>query len=747
MNIKSFAFCLLIVLFISSFCFSQDILQKADVDGSGRIDEQDLFLLQRYWHEEISETTEESFAPTRFSESYEPPAVDVVPSVTPYSLPRETSTLANWGEVNSFYDLSPIQPLIETNGFGVLASATGEDVIFLYEQLQSGFAPIFVTADSLLHLYHIQFDETLKAVEEEEFFDALLELTQGMLEDTEQQVGQYAGDLDEAAFRNVVYFSVALKLLDPAAEVPISASDTVAQELALIDAHEGFVLSPLFLYEEDYSQYVPRGHYTRSETLQKYFRAMMWYGRMGFLLKNSTILAAPNAEIQTLAACLITDALNRVTQEGKSALEIWDRIYAVTAFYVGVADDLTPDEYREAIQSVAGAAAEVSALADSETYEALRAYLANLRNPEIYGGTGNCVILPPFDPSQIDECLEKSKGMRFMGQRFIPDSYMFQNLVSADYLGAGQPFTWVISGAGREMRGFPRGLDAMDLLGSARAYQILVAEGDTEYLQYPEQRRELIEEFAPFTVQDWNRNLYWSWLYALKPLLCEFGSGYPTFMQSEAWTDKSLNTALASWTQLRHDTILYAKQSYTPYETGVPPVARGYVEPVPEFYARLLALTAMTREGLAQLEVLSATAEGRLTDFEAVLDKLLDLSIKELECVPLSNEEYLYIQNIADVLKDVIVGVEDLGLKTTIVADVHTEANTSQVLEESVGYVDLLAAVIPQPDGTLEIALGPVLSYYEFKQPMNDRLTDEAWRARLAEQPPERPPWTASFVR
>ena len=34
-------------------------------------------------------------------------------------------------------------------------------------------------------------------------------------------------------------------------------------------------------------------------------------------------------------------------------------------------------------------------------------------------------------------------------------------------------------------------------------------------------------------------------------------------MQTTAWQDKELNITLASWAELRHDTILYVKQSYT----------------------------------------------------------------------------------------------------------------------------------------------------------------------------------------
>ena len=39
------------------------------------------------------------------------------------------------------------------------------------------------------------------------------------------------------------------------------------------------------------------------------------------------------------------------------------------------------------------------------------------------------------------------------------------------------------------------------------------------------------------------------------------------------------------------------------------------------------------------------------------------------------------------------------------------------------------------------LAAGPELSYYEFNHPMDDRLTDEAWREILASDPPPRPEW------
>ena len=77
----------------------------------------------------------------------------------------------------------------------------------------------------------------------------------------------------------------------------------------------------------------------------------------------------------------------------------------------------------------------------------------------------------------------------------------------------------------------------------------------------------------------------------------------------------------------------------------------------------------------------------------------------------------------------------------------HTDQNSRQVLEEATGYVDLGVFVYRQPDGRLVIGAGPVLSYYEFKHPMNDRLTDEKWRELLkGDKRPAPPEWTKAYA-
>ncbi len=343
--------------------------------------------------------------------------------------------------------------------------------------------------------------------------------------------------------------------------VPARTSGLYQQELELIRRQVSFTLSPIFAYPEDYTQYIPRGHYTRSDSLRHYFLAMMWLGRMTFDRRSRDF---------TLAALLLTQALTRAEALGLSARQLWEAIYQPTVFFVGKSDDLTPDLYLKLARQVYGDAFEQlspDALADTVKLAQFQQLARALPGPKI-------------------EYPDQPPGLRLMGQRFIPDSYVLDELV----------FDKIPDG-----RFMPRGLDVMAVLGSRRAYELLQQTPDwTLYPSYPAKLDSLQREFAAYPDTVWAQNVYWNWLYCLMPLLVPKGAGYPDWMQTLAWLDKDLYTALASWAELRHDTILYAKQSGT--ETGMTPGVigkQGYVEPAVHLYARLASLACFLRHGLA----------------------------------------------------------------------------------------------------------------------------------------------------
>ncbi|MBN1180573.1 MAG: DUF3160 domain-containing protein [Anaerolineae bacterium] len=668
--------------------------------------------------------------------AYVPVPVDVVPDAPAYIPSLNAVTNADF-----IAWLNPAQrAMLEANGFVVVPDGH-EQIYQIYTNAEDAGFPAFVTTDAVLHAYHILYDYSLRLAEIEHFIADLEQLTQTMLDAGVADYSATTGAVQEAARQNVAFFAVAARLLDADADVPADVRDVVDQELTLIDAHSGIVPSPLFGYLEDYSQYVPRGHYTRNADFERYFRAMMWYGRMAFHLTNPQ---DPEAALrETRSALLIVRALYA---NDAAAADVWERIYEPTAFFVGTADDLTAADYAAVADAVYGGLPDPVTLADDALLADFVAAARELRPPAIVGG----LVTDQENPEEV------TMGFRFMGQRFIPDSYIFQQLVYDEvglYQGSGEPFTLSPSAAG-PIRGFPRGLDVPAVLGSDRALALLTQVGDTDYGGYDTQMAALRAEFAALPQEQWTSNLYWNWLYTLDPLLEEDRAGYPFFMQTQAWADKDLHTWLGSWTELRHDTILYAKQSYTILATSIMPETeepRGYVEPQPAVYARLAALTAQMEAGLGDRGLLSEEMARKLQQMEELLLALKTMSEQELRGEALTESDYAIIRAVGSTLEDLTTFSTETEEEITseaddrmaLIADVHTDTNTEQVLEEGVGDAFPIYVVV-LIDGEQVVTVGGVFSYYEFKHPMSDRLTDEDWQAMSPR--PDRPDWTGGFI-
>jgi len=696
--------------------------------------------------EQVNFLTEQT-GKLEFDKYYEPYVLNFEPNAPGYMLPLDINDIVNFDYVNSITDINSVSNLIRQNGFSIL-EGFGDNLYEEYVSISDAGFPVFVTTDSLLHAFHIQFDWSLMTIERHQLVSSILDMTIALKNNSLQQYNQFEDDLKEAAKRNVAYFSVAQKILDPNCEVLEIVSEVVSRELSKINTHRGLVPSDIFIYEEDYSQYVPRGHYMRSEALIRYFKTMIWYGRMGFLLNGGRdfLISEHDAKIQTLQAILLVNSLEKVQAGKRTAFEILERAYKITSFFIGLSDDLTPFDYLSVSNKVLGKEFDPSDLTVPGNLDIFKNELMRLPPPHIHGGIGGIAKEP------LGKALENTKGMRLLGQRCVPDSRMFQNLIYPEigrYEGAlnMQPFN---GNQTSEMRCYPRGLDLMAILGSDEALQVLEKDGDTNYTNYLRKFEELKSEFDQLRPEDWNRNLYWLWLFSLKPLLEECPEGYPNFMRTSAWQKRNLNTVLASWTELRHDTILYDKPAafyageIFEGDKSPPP---GYVEPALSFYTRLLALTRMTLGGLKELDVLSTDTEQRLRSTEDVLNRLIVISGKELHNQRLSEDEYDFIKDFKSSIKKMTSGIAPSHLKTTVVADVFSNLQEGLVLEEGVGKLNRIVVACTAPDGSIFLAIGPLLSYYEFKQPMNNRLTDEQWLKMLnSPQKPERPKWYISLM-
>ncbi len=699
--------------------------------------------------------------------AYTPVPVNITPKVAAYTVAADLSNVTNKSDfvstnadtnVEAFKGSKAMQDLLVKNAFVVTPNFQAE-FYPLYESNRYGYTPSFVTTDSMLHNYHLFFDYLLKTVETDHLNADLTTLTNSMLSASQDQYTSLKGTAwENAAKRNVGFFAVATKLLDSKATVPALVKDEVNQELAYIDKHDGIHNSPVMnigedtsttlptnqgdlsvgALLEDYSQYVPRGHYDKTDLLKAYFKTMMWYGRLTFRLKSDD---------EVRSAMLVTVLLN-----DKDNQKSWEAIYEPTNFFVGKSDDITYYQFRDVIKDVYGVNATATTLTkDASKFSSFTAKAQALEPPQINS-------IPVFNPAIQPDREKEIKGFRFMGQRFTIDASVFQRLICRE---VGNKHG-TMDCPTEDSRMLPKGLDITAAMGSNEAVKILTSEGDMAYKNYPENLAKMQAYLSSLGTNVWTQNIYWGWVYSLKPLTGTVANGYPSFMTNEAWARKDLNTYLGSWTELKHDTILYAKQVYAELGGGPPDVKddRGYVEPRPEVFASLAALSKMTREGLELRGLVSGTVDDDLKKMEELATSLKTISEKELANQQLTNDEYDIIRTYGGQLEHFWLDVNKEEMAATgvdqrnyldqnpaaLVADVATDPN-GQVLEEGTGHIDDIYVVVPV-DGKLRIAKGGVYSYYEFPQPLADRLTDAKWREMVNDynNPPKRPEWTSSFI-
>jgi len=718
------------------------------------------FVLPKSGQDIIKKTAEDIYKPagafaSKFA-TYEEVPVNISPKIPAYSVSQNLSNVTNASDF-TFSDAA--KNLLVKNAFVVKPSYNNE-FFPLYESNRYSHTPSFITTDSMVHNYHLMFDFLLKQLEEQKLAAELKQLNANMLSESLNQYNSLKGtEWENAAKRNVGFFAVGSKLLNSSVNIPSIVANEVNQELALIEAHQGIEKSPVMnigggqdtmidtpqgpqsleALKEDYSQYIPRGHYDKTEELKAYFKSMMWYGRLTFRMESDD---------EVKSALLITLALNKENNQNS-----WNKIYEPVNFFVGKSDDITYYQFKDLAEKVYGTNATIQSVSsDKNKLTSFINETKTLEPPQINS-------MPIFNAAIQPDREKEIKGFRFMGQRFTIDAAIFQRLVTREVGPKGESCANAPFSDGRML---PKGLDIPSAMGSDEALNILKAQGETQHACYPENMSKMQTYLSGLPTENWTQNLYWGWLYQLRPLLDEKGNGYPSFMQNTAWVRKELNTFLGSWSQLKHDTILYAKQVYAESGAGGPEEKddRGYVEPNPYVYARLASLLKMTNEGLEMRGLLTASMKDNLGKMEQLAVSLKTISEKELNNEKLTDNEYELIRSFGGQLEHfwLKVNKDELAFKQStsqrdylnenpaaIVADVATDPN-GQVLKEGTGKISEIYVVVPI-DGKLRIAKGGVYSYYEFTWPMSDRLTDKKWRELLnSSQAPALPSWTDAFV-
>ena len=594
----------------------------------------------------------------------------------------------------------------------------------IYEENDYSDMPNYITTDVFLQAYHMYFSYVLKYLEEYTFIPNIHQLNMEMHSEAMKVAASTTDpELKELAEFNAAYFAVADKLLaDNNLAIPASFKDVAEEEIKNIYAMEP-TLSHMMRKNLDfpYDLFKPRGHYTRKEESRRYFRSMMWLQSFSFCREDVTPLKQT-----VMMAYLLNHIDKNVCDKGLG-------VYKTLDFLMGEPDNVAVIDIAEFITDKMNL--NIDQIKDMKSLEKINEHLQTLFK------TRNRIT------SKIAEegCEDK---INFMPQRYMPDSYVLSRMLDEK--------------ANSEVP-FPRGLDVFAAFGVKAADQIIDAyyKDAEKWDGFNDEMAGMKKEFENF--KDWDKSMYNKWFESLVQLQ-NIDKDYPDYMKTSGWSRKNLNTALASWAELKHDAILYGEQPMCA-ECGdgeeLPrPDVVGYVEPNLDFWKKMKEMLGLTRSLLEGHGLMDEELSEKTERLEDYMDFCIKVSEKELAGKALTSEEYNEIKFMGSSIEWFTLSVLDpdpekrpdtWGLvegpdrSVAVVADVFTRnvigCDKCGILYEATGNADEMYVIV-NIGGKIYLTRGAVFSYYEFVNPLGNRLTDEEWQEKLeGDDAPGRPQW------
>ena len=619
---------------------------------------------------------------------------------------------------------SKLYNMLGKNGFAIVP-AEHNQLFHVYEKNDYADFPSFVTTDLYLQLFHLYFDCVLRDVEEKHLDSLMIVFSSQMEAEMKTLTSNQDAEVKAAAEFDQAWFAVASWLFShdkaPASaatlNVPEAYKKMVMEEITkAIDAENGYSdMLEYFPPEEmfGYSLFRPRGHYTRSKVCSRYFRGMMWLQTAHF---------GTNKPSKMKQIALIANVFNQ--QPKLSA--IYNKVSEPITYLMGTPDNVTLIQVANRIKEMG---------LPIEQLLSSRKEMANLTKD-----------IEEIAKRQMRIELKKTRGSKYvvdiMPQRYQPDAEALITTTDQD-----SPVS---------LRPCPKGLDWMAVMGLPGAERILMDELK-EAQKWADFPKALTTARKKAATTPWEACVANQWMYTLQSL-GDTAQSLPYFMQSPQWQKKNLDTALASWAELKHDAILYAKQPMLA-ECGdggpEPPVVKGYVEPNVKFWEKAIALVTRMDKVLTTYGLQTEKAKAVYERIKEMAEFCRDISIKELNGGKITDEEYNQIEIIGSTVENIslelvsednqmLQGWSDVvstDKKVAVVADVFTAGGENVaiddkcVLYEGVGPAYEIYVVV-EIDGSLYLTRGSVFSYREFTRLMSDpRMTDEEWQEELKKSP------------
>lgn len=522
---------------------------------------------------------------------------------------------------------------------------------------------------------------------------------------------------------------VQIRLQEASQNLPEEVAAALTAEIDLVLAAQEMAASPLFgryapAKPADYTQFKPRSHYAKSNPLGGYFRAMMFLGRNGYELSGGNE-AFGDAILATLLMA------RRPGPKEPPPLESWKSIMEITAFFAGQSDDLSYPEFRKWLVESLGASSMDPATAISpKTASRLAANLEKLRPPRLMSN-------PNLDQESAPDSGPPS--FRIFGQRFGWDARILDRLTR---------------GAPQEMPSLPSAVLIPAVFGDPFAERVArqSLEANAPYLQTFEARLPALRtELAGVSEEEWFSSMAAKQLHVISTLAPPRNANFPAFMCGEAFQAKNLESQLGSYTQLKHDTVLYAKQIYAEAGEGgerdkAPPPVKGLVQPDTAFWREMERLAVYVADGFQRHQLVPDAAEefSRFRVFAGNVSKLRIIAEKHVTGAPLNDADWELIRT---------VDFSGMALpfrpydqpnpgdgKCALVTDILTDTVSGRILFEALGRPLILLALVGGKDGNRMVA-GLAYDHREFARRTGEgRMTDAEWQDAVYRDEPKLPP-------
>jgi hypothetical protein len=664
------------------------------------------------------------------------------------------------------YKLSDYEKLLlQNNGFMVSdrlqKSSFGNALMEIYHS----DLPVFISTDAILHAFHISYDRILMDIELAVLINNLKTMLSQMRAKMPQLEARYSAypQIQQMLEDVDLYITIPLRLLDETTQPYYSSNqERIGKLLDKIFNASGFSYETIFseaCVRIDWSQFKPRGHYVSIShpELEKYFRAMMWLGRIEIYLLPPEAYPDPPCIVQSfddITRQIINSYLISELFDLSNSWQLYRDIEEILRFFVGESDNVTLENLiylKEAVQFE-----NADELLDSLK---LIEFQDSLKNQSFAYQLilSQILVSDPFKPDSI----VPASAFLLFGQRFVIDSYVTGSVV----------FDRILFNGGKICRLFPSTLDPMFAMGNDAALQLLQPELEQYY--YSSNLAALRYLIDSYDEEFWTGTIYNSWLNAIRKLNPpQSRNNFPQFMQGAAFWQQKLNTQLSSWAQLRHDNLLYAKQSYTGGTVCFYPYT--YIEPFPEFYDALKSFSEMAVNKFQNLPFSNDWLKYKIIEFfnyfGPVMDTLAMISEKILSGTPFTQQENNFLKTIIYdnpepgsgqppykgwyprlIYYDHHYEFKGMFRKDHIVADIHTTPSDcfgnyyGWITHVGTGPVNLGVFIAKIPDGGTVAFVGPFLSYYEYVTTNFLRLTDEEWDNQYL-QSALRPNWVNIYL-